>query len=201
MTAICENSLFNVCSCKTKYHLPISLPLYDGRCHVDLFFKYGLNENDFNLQLSYGRKIIFIDNRHQHYRWFANYGIQSSNVKIFTTYGIHQKYLPSDPQSVLQQLDNIFKNKFQLSTTTIGIGECGLDDTSNCSYDFQLLIFKNQLKLAAEMKLPIVLHGRGVNSFEPMLRELKLHLNDTHTIHWHCINSKTNLNVISNFFN
>jgi hypothetical protein len=66
MNAICEHSLYNICSCKKKYHLPLTLPLYDGHCHVDLFFKYGLNYNDFNIQLSHRRKIIFIDNRHQH---------------------------------------------------------------------------------------------------------------------------------------
>ncbi|CAF3250997.1 unnamed protein product [Rotaria sp. Silwood2] len=201
MTAICENSLYDISSCKKKYHLPLTLPLFDGHCHVDLFFKYGLNQNDFNVQLSYGRKIIFIDSRHQYYRWFANYEIQSPNVKIFTTYGIHPKYLPSDPQCVLQQLDDIFKNKLQLNTTTVGIGECGLDDTSNYSHDFQLYILKYQVKLADELKLPIVLHGRGITSFETMLRELKIHLNDTHRIQWHCINSKSDLNIILNFLN
>jgi Tat protein secretion system quality control protein TatD with DNase activity len=62
-------------------------------------------------------------------------------------------------------------------------------------------MFKRQLKLAAELKISVVLHGRGINSFETMLCELKLHLNDTHKIHWHCINSKSHLNIISNFLN
>lgn len=199
MDAICQNSLYNVCSCKKKYHLPLTLPLYDGHCHFDLFFKYGLNQVDFDIQLAHGRKIVLIDNRHQYYRWFENYHFQNSNAKIFTTYGIHPKYLPSDPQHVLQQLDGIFKNKFHLNTSTVGIGECGLDNTSNCSFDLQLSVFQSQLKLAAELNLPIVLHGRGINAFETMFHELKIYLNDTHNIHWHCINAKTNLNIISNF--
>ncbi|CAF0949486.1 unnamed protein product [Rotaria sordida] len=95
----------------------------------------------------------------------------------------------------------MFKNKFHLNTTTVGIGGCRLNDTSNCSYEFQLFIFKCQLKLAAELKLPVVFHNCGINSFEITLRELKLHLNNTHKIHWHCINSKSDLNIISNFLN
>lgn len=66
MNAVCEHSLYNICSCKQKYHLPLTLPLYDGYCHVDLFFKYGLNYDDFITQVSHGRKMIFIDNCHQH---------------------------------------------------------------------------------------------------------------------------------------
>jgi Tat protein secretion system quality control protein TatD with DNase activity len=124
-----------------KNHLPLTLPLYDGYCHVDLFFKYGLNYHDFNIQLSHGRKMIYIDNRQQHYRWFGHYVIKNDNVKIYTTYGIHPKYIPSDPPSVLKQLENIFKNKFQLNTTTVAIGECEIDETSNCTNDFQLYIY------------------------------------------------------------
>ncbi|CAF1561363.1 unnamed protein product, partial [Rotaria sordida] len=123
------------------------------------------------------------------------------NAKIFTTYGIHPKYLPSNRKRVLQELENIFKNEFDLNTTKVAIGECGLDDTSKSSFDRQLSIFKFQLKLAAELQLPVVLHGRGTNSFEAMLHELKLHLNDMHRIHWHCVNPRSDLNVISNFLN
>ena len=66
MNAICEKSFYTICSCKQKYHLPLTLPVYDGHCHVDLFFKYGFDKNDFNMQLAHGRKIVLIDNRH-HY--------------------------------------------------------------------------------------------------------------------------------------
>jgi hypothetical protein len=53
---------------KKKYHLPLTLPLYDAHCHVDLFFKYNLNYSDFIAQVSHGRNMVFIDNRHQHYQ-------------------------------------------------------------------------------------------------------------------------------------
>ena len=85
MNAICEHSLYTIWSCKKKYHLPLTLPLYDGHCHVDLFFKYGLNYDDFNMQFSHGRKMICIDNRHQHYRWFGNYVIKNQIEAISKT--------------------------------------------------------------------------------------------------------------------
>jgi Tat protein secretion system quality control protein TatD with DNase activity len=62
-----------------------------------------------------------------------------------------------------------------------------------------IYIFKSQLKLASELKLPLVLHGRGFTSFETIFHELKFHLNNDHNIHWHCINPRSNLNVMSNF--
>ena len=68
MNAICEESLYNVCSCKKQYHLPLGLPLYDGHCHVDLFFKHDFKETDHTSQLASGRKLVLIDNRHQHHR-------------------------------------------------------------------------------------------------------------------------------------
>ena len=85
------------------------------------------------------------------------------------------------------QLQNIFKNPSIVTTEIVAIGECGLDETSTSSYELQLNVFKSQLKLAAELNLPLVLHGRGINSFDLMLNELKLNLNRNHKIHWHCV--------------
>ncbi|CAF3986730.1 unnamed protein product [Rotaria sordida] len=83
----------------------------------------------------------------------------------------------------------------------VAIGECGLDSTSSFSFELQLTLFKMQLRLAAQLNLPVVLHGRGIESFNLMFNELKLHLNPTHRIHWHCINPKSDLNVITAFLN
>ncbi len=201
MNCICEVRLYSVCGCKNKYHLPITLPLYDGHCHVDLFFNYGLNEMDLRNQLSNGRKMIFFNNRHQYYRWFTNYELKIPSSKVYTTYGIHPKYIPSNSKDVFEQLENIFKNKLNVNTETVGIGECGLDETNSDSYESQLIFLRLQQKLAAELELPLVLHGRGTDAFNLMLHELKLHLNHNHKIHWHCINPKSDLNVVSSFLN
>ncbi|CAF3706622.1 unnamed protein product [Rotaria sordida] len=56
-----------------------------------------------------------------------------------------------------------------------------------------------QLKLAAELDIPLVLHCRGAHLFELMFHELELHLNSMHKIHWHCINQASDLNVITSF--
>ncbi|CAF1521843.1 unnamed protein product [Adineta ricciae] len=197
MNSICEQSLYNACSCKKKYHLPLALPLYDGHCHVDLFFKYGFNETHFSSQLAHGRKMVLIDNRHNFQRWFVNSLINNPNVTIFTTYGIHPKYLPSDRENVLEQFKQIFENKLTLNTMKVAIGECGIDATSKYSLNDQLFIFKFQLQMAADFGIPVVLHGRGDNSFSIMLEELKTHLNSKHHVHWHCINPNSNLNIIT----
>lgn len=201
MNAICEKSLYNICTCKQKYHLPLTLPLYDGHCHVDLFFKYDLNKNDFDAHYSHGRKMVFIDNRHHHHRWFANYDLDNPNVQLYTTYGIHPKYLPSNFNKALSELHQIIKNQDHLNTSFVGIGECGLDDTSVYSYDDQLFIFKSQINLARQFQIPLVVHGRGLHSYASMLNEMQLNLDQCHRIHWHCVNPKTDLNIISKFIN
>ncbi|CAF1553296.1 unnamed protein product, partial [Adineta ricciae] len=175
------------------------LPLYDGHCHVDLFFKYGFNETHFGSQLAHGRKMVLIDNRHNFQRWFVNSLIDNPNVTIFTTYGIHPKYLPSDRENVLEQFKQIFENKLTLNTMKVAIGECGIDATSKYSLNDQLFIFKFQLQMAADFGIPVVLHGRGTNSFSIILEELKTHLNSKHHVHWHCINPNSNLNIITDF--
>ncbi|CAF0881865.1 unnamed protein product [Adineta steineri] len=64
-----------------------------------------------------------INNRHQFYRWFIDYEFKNTNVKIYTTYGVHPKYLPTN-------------------TEKVGIGECGLDDTGNYPFELQVIVFK-----------------------------------------------------------
>jgi len=64
-----------------------------------------------------------------------------------------------------------------------------------------LITFKFQLKLAAKLKLPVVRHSCGEHSFIPILNTLKQHLKEKHHIHWHCNNSLTNLDFISNCLN
>lgn len=199
MNCICEKSLYDQCSCKTNYHLPMSLPLYDGHCHLDLFFNNGLNATDFNDRLLAKRKMIFIDNRHHFHKWFVSHEFINLNAKIYRTYGLHPKHLPSNLQKAFEQLHNIFTNHANLSFKTVGIGECGLDDTSKYSYDLQLHVFQFQLKLAAKLQLPLVIHGRGIHSFRKILNELMIHLNPLHKIHWHCVNASSDLNVISDF--
>ncbi|CAF4298422.1 unnamed protein product [Adineta steineri] len=153
------------------------------------------------MQLAHGRKIILIDNRHQYQHWFKNYEVENLNAKIVTTYGIHPKYLPTNRDTILHQMENIFKNKFNLKTKTVAIGECGLDSTSRFTYDYQLYILKFQLILAAELQIPVVLHGRGENSFLIIFNELKEHLKPNHNIHWHCVNPHSDLHIITNFLN
>ncbi|CAF4075421.1 unnamed protein product [Rotaria sordida] len=201
MNGICENSLYSICRCKNGYHLPIASPLYDGHCHVDLFFRYGLDKNNFNAYVSNGRKIILIDNRHQYYRWFIDYELKHPNVTIYTTFGIHPNYLPTHIDDVFKKLEVIFKNNFNNTMINVGIGECGLDETSNYAFELQLIVFRKQLKLAFELNLPIVLHGRGNDAFNLMFHELTLHLSSTHKIHWHCVNQRSNLDIITRFLN
>ncbi|CAF3376199.1 unnamed protein product [Rotaria sp. Silwood2] len=184
-----------------NYHLPLTLPLYDGHSHIDLFYNYGYKHTDLIQQLSGGRKIVLIDNRHKYFRWLHNYQLSTPNATVYTTFGIHPKYIPDDLDLQIKRLEEIFVQKVNIKTKLCALGECGLDTTSENSYESQMKTFQEQLKLASKLSLPLVLHCRGKDLFSPMLKAVKQYLHPTHSIHWHCIHATTNLTVIFEYLN
>jgi Tat protein secretion system quality control protein TatD with DNase activity len=141
--------------------------------------------------------MTFIDNRHHYHRWFVKYDFQVLSATIYTTYGTHPKYLASKIEQAAQELNEIFGNGINANTITVGVGECGLDQTRSWSYDHQLIVFRIQLRLATEFKLPLVLHGHGQIVCAWMPDEMRLHLDQMHRIHWHCINPKSDLTTMT----
>lgn len=105
----------------------------------------------------------------------------SDGLKIFATCGLH----PKDSKKELEKksvddLVNQLKVIAQSSKKVVAIGECGLDyylgsrgqglGTSEKDKKFQKELFKAQVELAAELKLPLVVHCRnGWNEISELL--------------------------------
>ena len=77
-----------------------------------------------------------------------------------------------------------------LSFSVVALGECGLDysDNNNVDRTIQKFVFKCQLRMAMEMKLPVCLHIRDADEDGYAILE-EVNFPTDHRIHLHCFNS------------
>lgn len=78
-------------------------------------------------------------------------------LKVYYTFGYH----PSEVEKVIRKdLDNL-KKSIQTYSKVVGIGEIGLDyHYGKETREQQMILFEEQLKLAQELHLPVVIHSR-----------------------------------------
>jgi TatD DNase family protein len=206
---ICISSISSHCDqrCGCQIHIPPQLPIYDGHIHLNQIISK--IESDFVSAKAFPsiREYHFINNNHKPNEWLVpNPSPFSSHVHIYPTIGIHPKYFNS--QSIYQNLNDL-NNYLEISRTCsiiknkiVAIGEFGLDETATATIDHQLFVLQKQIDLANQFHLPIVLHCRGFHLFQTLFDCLKNREFNRHIpIHWHCINSNSNLDVIDLFLN
>jgi Tat protein secretion system quality control protein TatD with DNase activity len=148
------------------------------------------------------REVFLVSNKHKFYNWDTIFPVPYQNVHIYETFGIHPKFLPEqDLYSKLSHLENIFANKLHSASgrQIVGIGEAGLDETSQFSLDYQKLAFEQQVLMARNTNLPLILHCRGHSLFSSMLDCIESILSPTHPVQWHCVKSDSDLEVIDRF--
>ncbi|CAF3000095.1 unnamed protein product [Rotaria sp. Silwood2] len=195
---ICFKSLYETCHCPLNTHLVEHLPVIDSHCHVDLF----ASDRSFFSSLSKSsiRRIFMINNKHNYTTWNTTFDISYQNCGVFECFGIHPKILPEDYEFVfrLNQLENILKvkNNYLSGSPVVGVGETGLDETSRFDMHSQKLIFAQQVRIAKDYQLPLILHCRGKEYFRPMLDCLLSILPSSHYIQWHCVKADSDLEVI-----
>lgn len=89
---------------------------------------------------------------------------------IWATVGVHPHYAEEikNQKKLAQLLKKLIKNP-----KVVGIGECGLDyhESANVDKEKQKKLFRTQLKLAQELKLPVVIHCR--EAFQDTLQIIK----------------------------
>lgn len=83
--------------------------------------------------------------------------------------GLHPYFLNSFQSSHLGQLTNLL-NQYQYEVSAIG--EIGLDAHIDVDWQLQKQVFEQQLTIAKEHKLPVILHHR--NSHNELIRILKI---------------------------
>ncbi|CAF1516974.1 unnamed protein product, partial [Adineta steineri] len=206
---LCTTSISSSCDhkCDQKNHVPPNIPIYDGHIH--------LNQNVFKIHSDFVstkttppiRDFYFINNYHKPNEWLTPItSLSLPHVHIYHTLGIHPKYF--DPNFLHQILNNL-KSRLEVShlhsnskDKIVAIGECGLDVTSTISLQQQLFAFEKQIDLATSFHIPLVLHCRGTHLYKKMYESLKSRIEHRNlSIHWHCINSHSDLHVVDLFLN
>ena len=81
--------------------------------------------------------------------------------QVYLTIGFHPEVANNISDEDIKWLKNLIVNNDKV----IGIGEIGLDyHYDGYDKDVQISLFKKQLKLAEELKLPVVIHSRDATS-------------------------------------
>lgn len=86
---------------------------------------------------------------------------------LYPCYGLHPYFIEQHEESDLEKLRDWVKNNH-----TIAIGECGLDFyLKDLNREKQTFYFEQQLDIALEFKLPVVIHAR--KSTEAVINAIK----------------------------
>ncbi len=117
-------------------------------------------------------------------------------LKIYSSCGIHPQDGKEEVKKLgLYQCINTLKQITESSNKVIAIGECGLDyylessrqrpETSVQDKKFQRELFEEQIKLAQELKLPIVIHCRNAwdEILSPLTTDYRLRTKSTGVFH------------------
>ncbi|ADP77233.1 TatD-related deoxyribonuclease [Methanothermus fervidus DSM 2088] len=74
---------------------------------------------------------------------------QENGIDLYVAAGIHPRAIPTDYEKVINKLPSILNNP-----KVVAIGEIGLEKGSK----EELKIFKEQIKLADKLKVPVIIH-------------------------------------------
>lgn len=99
---------------------------------------------------------------------------------LYSTAGVHPHYADQVNEHYLEELYQLTQH-----TCVKAIGECGLDFNRNFSTPLnQQRVFKEQVMLAKQLKLPLFLHQR--DAFKPWFNILEPYINDIPALVTHC---------------
>lgn len=104
--------------------------------------------------------------------WFTTRLEQRNNLQFFSA-GIHPWFV-----DIANQDKQIQELKKQAALTNCkAIGECGLDKLKGPELTFQIAIFEDQIKLAIQLKKPVIVHC--VKAFDVLSSIIKKYQNQT----------------------
>lgn len=140
---------------------PQSVPLFDSHAHLDMLIQRGLNLDDImNSALEIGLKgIIAVACADKEGEYADGLAAAAEYPNIWRIAGVHPHSASIVSDGAVEQLRVAL-----LQSKAIGLGEIGLDYHYNYSSpQAQRSAFIAQLKLARELRLPVVVHTRNAD--------------------------------------
>jgi TatD DNase family protein len=100
-------------------------------------------------------------------RWSLLKKSISNNARCHPAYGLHPLFMAENTLEQLKKLPNWLQDE-----KAVAVGEIGLDYfISNPDVEAQLALFIAQLKIASDLKLPVIIHAR--KSLDIVLKHLR----------------------------
>jgi len=127
----------------------------DAHCHLD-FEAFDADRADVIDRAAAAGVTRFVVAGYDPAGWERQRALEAADTRVFCAYGLHPRAVAlTDRQGVSDALWNL------ADLGPPAIGELGLDRSRHCpadTFDLQLEAFREQLALAVERNLPIVLH-------------------------------------------
>lgn len=137
-----------------EMNLTTNAKLSDSHCHFDFTLFDKTRDTHWHLAQKLGIQRLLIPG--VHYQQSARLAAFCQHKPWFFAYGLHPCFLDQHQMQHLSQLEQLSKHSKPLA-----IGECGLDfRTANDEQKHQQWqYFEGQIDLAAQLKLPLILHA------------------------------------------
>ena len=142
------------------------MSLIDTHCHFD-FEAFDADRGQLWQQLAASGvdKLIVPATTAEH--WSRLESVVRQYPNIYCAYGLHPMFIAQHQPEHLKQLAS-----WLLKERVVAVGECGLDFyLPDLDQDKQLLLFVEQLKLAKDFDLPVIIHAR--KSLDVVMKHLR----------------------------
>jgi TatD DNase family protein len=150
--------------------------LIDSHCHLDLesfdedrtqVLQRAIDNNISDIVIPGTQKIY----------WDKIRQLCSTHKQLHACYGLHPYWVNNHSEQDLKQLDTYIEHN-----RPVAIGECGLDfRPQQADKNMQLNFFENQLRIAENHQLPVVIHA--VKATEKVIETIRKFKNLTGMIH------------------
>ncbi|MBE6447249.1 MAG: hypothetical protein E7015_02055 [Alphaproteobacteria bacterium] len=166
----------------------------DSHCHVyrTAYEQFLEGREIFHPPAFYNPDVVLSRAKKENVQILLNIGTQLSDIeeitqiseacpRIFRTVGIHPQYAKEHLQNFTkEEIQKIFEKSCE-SSTTVGIGEIGLDYLTNKDIEEQKDLFDFQLSLAEQFELPVSIHTR--EAWIDTMDLIEVHRNTKGVIH------------------
>lgn len=130
----------------------MTAPLVDSHCHLDLEPLRSDLPHILQEASAAGVQAFLVPGVHPD-GWGGIAAVAAEHPRVFPAYGIHPMYAESVTDRVLDQL-------LEISSQAVAIGETGLDPSYAVPLDLQERAFREQLRIAVSLGLPVLVHCR-----------------------------------------
>ncbi|MDX2321486.1 MAG: TatD family hydrolase [Moritella sp.] len=146
------------------------IALIDSHCHLD-FVDFNIDRIEVLARAKAKGVQQFLVPGVGAHNWQAVLALASQHEGVYAALGIHPYFLATFNDSHLQLLEQHLATAKHI----VAVGECGLDKMVDFPFEQQLYICKQQLLLAKQYELPVILHCRKAhNELIQLLQQVKL---------------------------